>query len=90
MCSDAVVEDKCNVCREEGERRLFSNALSRDDGLLGAHQVHRGHAPPPSAPQMRVRGARGIVLTGFSSGSKETSDAFVRSAVVLVKGKVPF
>lgn len=76
---------KCNVvCGEGGERREFPNALSRDDGLLGAHQDTED--TPPHPPHARMV----VVLTGFSSGPKETSDAFVRSAVVLVKGKVQF
>lgn len=64
MCSDAVVaEDKCNVVEgkegrwgeegwgvEEGEVRFppQKNALSYDDGLQGAQQVHAGHAPSQS------------------------------------------
>lgn len=39
--------------------------------------------PPGGAPGTQ----RTRALTGFSSGSKEASDAFVRSAVVLEKAK---
>lgn len=60
----------------------FPNALSRDDGLQGAHQVHGGHAPPSP----RVSGTFGRVFTGFSSGSKEMSDAFCEVGRCFRKG----
>lgn len=40
-----------------------------------------------TATSLRVSGTFGRVFTGFSSGSKEMSDAFVRSGVVLEKAK---